>query len=69
MNSLLHKEIEERMSNSDICYVLITCERKRLDGSLQVEMSHTVEDPVLASYLLSNAQAYIDEKVEEEFDS
>lgn len=69
MNSHLHKEIEERLSNSDACYVLITCERGKSDGALQVQMSHTVEDLVLASYLLSNAQAYITEKVEEEFDS
>jgi hypothetical protein len=64
MKSPLHKELEERFSNGKGCYILITCEEE-FDGSLEVEMSYGGGDPALASYLLSDAQAYLNEEAEE----
>jgi hypothetical protein len=44
------------------CYVLITCGEPNQDGKMDVEMTYEGE-PVLAAYLLENAQSIIDEKI------
>lgn len=41
------------------CYVLITCGKPAADGKMSVEMTYE-GDPTLASYLLENAQGFID---------
>lgn len=65
MKSALHKELEEKLSETEDCFVLITCKKQMIDGTMSIEMSYGGDDPVLASYLLANAQAYISEEVEE----
>jgi len=42
------------------CYILITCGQPSADGKLSVEMTYE-GDPILASYLLKNAQGFIDQ--------
>jgi hypothetical protein len=66
MKSSVHKELEEKLSKDHACYVLVTLGERKADGTHDVEMSYGGGDPVLASYLLSGAQACIDEEVEEE---
>lgn len=66
MKSSLHQELEERLSTRETSYVLITCERDFEGGPLEVEMSYGGDDPILASYLLSGAQAVINEEVDED---
>ncbi|NGX61466.1 MAG: hypothetical protein K940chlam9_00952 [Chlamydiae bacterium] len=41
------------------CYIVISCGKPAADGKMQVEMSYE-GDPTLASYLLENAQGFID---------
>jgi hypothetical protein len=41
------------------CYVLITCGKPSADGKMAVEMTYE-GDPMLASYLLENAQGFIE---------
>lgn len=41
-------------------YVLITCAEPNRDGKMQVEMTYE-GDPSLASYLIENAQQFIDQ--------
>ena len=41
------------------CYILITCGKPSADGKMSVEMTYE-GDPTLASYLLENAQGFID---------
>ena len=59
-----HKEFEEKLSQGNACYVLITCSAGAEGGTLNVEMSYGGDDPALASYLLSDAQAYIEDSDE-----
>ena len=66
MRKSVHKELESKLSKKHACYVLITCNEQKEDGTFDIEMSYGGDDPVLASYLLHGAQAYIDEEVEEE---
>lgn len=61
MKSNLHKQLQRKLSSGNVCYVLITCDQTKGDGTLDVEMSYGGDDPGLASYLLSDAQAYIDD--------
>lgn len=65
MKSTLHKELEEKLSEGHECYILITCGKHPSNGSLDVEFSYGGDDPILASCLLSQAQAVIDEEVED----
>ncbi|MCB1113626.1 MAG: hypothetical protein KDK62_02605 [Chlamydiia bacterium] len=62
MKSPLHQELEERFKGKKGSYILITCE-EGFDGSLAVEMSYSSDDPVLASCLLSDAQAYLTDEI------
>jgi hypothetical protein len=45
------------------CYVLITCGKPSADGKMNVEMTYE-GDPILASYLLENAQGFINPEEE-----
>ena len=45
------------------CYVLITCGKPSADGKMAVEMTYE-GDPTLASYLLENAQGFIEPEEE-----
>jgi hypothetical protein len=47
------------LKEDNACYVLITCGKPSADGKMSVEMTYE-GDPVLASYLLENAQGFID---------
>lgn len=47
------------LRDDQACYVLITCGKPSPDGKMSVEMTYE-GDPVLASYLLENAQGFID---------
>lgn len=44
------------------CYVLITCGEPNAEGKMDVEMTYEGE-PLLAAYLLENAQSIIDERI------
>ncbi len=44
------------------CYVLITCGEPNAEGKMDVEMTYEGE-PVLAAYLLENAQSILDHKI------
>ncbi|SCA63808.1 Uncharacterized protein SCG7109_BE_00080 [Chlamydiales bacterium SCGC AG-110-M15] len=65
MDSDLHKKLKEQVEDSTVdensCFILITCNEPKGDGSMHVEMSYE-GDPILASYLLENAQNIIDEQ-------
>lgn len=41
------------------CYVLITCGKPSAEGKMSVKMTYE-GDPTLVSYLLENAQGFID---------
>jgi hypothetical protein len=47
------------LKEDQACYVLITCGKPSADGKMSVEMTYE-GDPTLASYLLENAQGFID---------
>jgi hypothetical protein len=47
------------LKEGQACYVLITCGKPSADGKMSVEMTYE-GDPILASYLLENAQGFID---------
>ena len=55
-------DIKEALSKNPACYVLITCAEPQPDGKMQVEMIYD-GDPILASYLLENAQSMIEDKL------
>ncbi len=42
------------------CYILITCAHPNAEGKMNVEMTYE-GDAALASYLLENAQNYLEE--------
>lgn len=44
------------------CYVLITCGEPNEEGKMDVEMTYEGE-PILAAYLLENAQSILDDKI------
>ena len=46
------------LNEDQACYVLITCGKPSADGKMSVEMTYE-GDPVLAAYLLENAQELI----------
>jgi hypothetical protein len=45
------------------CYVLITCDLPKEDGSMNINMTYK-GDPLLASYLLRDAQTKMDEDID-----
>lgn len=49
-----HKQIKKIFAQDGTTYVLITCTKPYLEGSMNVEMSHE-GDEVLISYLLETA--------------
>lgn len=48
------QEIQEKIKDSTVCYVLITCQESDSFGNMAVELSYE-GDPDLASYLLATA--------------
>jgi hypothetical protein len=48
------------LKEDQACYVLITCGQPSADGKMAVEMTYE-GDPTLASFLLANAQGFIDQ--------
>ncbi len=57
----LHTALRKKLAKDGACYVLITCEKPALDGTMQVQMSYE-GDTTLVSYLLQGAQDYLDEQ-------
>lgn len=55
-----------QLKQDHACYVLITCGQPSADGKMSVEMTYA-GDPTLASYLLENAQGFIDPHAESRF--
>ncbi len=53
------KAIKDRLAKNHLCFVLLTCNSKQ-DGNIEAELTYD-GDPVLASYMLQNAQSIIDE--------
>ena len=51
------------LKEDQACYILITCGKPAADGKMSVEMTYE-GDPTLASYLLENAQGFIDQDEE-----
>lgn len=54
---------EKLLKEDQACCVMITCGQPSADGKMSVEMTYE-GDPVLASFLLENAQGLIDRDVE-----
>lgn len=52
-----------KLTEDKACYILITCGEPAADGKMSVEMTYE-GDPTLASYLLENAQGFIDRDLE-----
>lgn len=57
------EQLKNELSEKYECYVLITCGKPALDGEMEVSFSFG-GDPDLASYLITGAQAHLDEEVE-----
>lgn len=49
-----------KLKEDQACYILITCAKPSADGKRAVEMTYE-GDPTLVSYLLENAQGFIDQ--------
>ncbi|MCH9627041.1 MAG: hypothetical protein S4CHLAM2_06750 [Chlamydiales bacterium] len=47
------------LKEDQACCIVITCGQPSADGKMSVEMSYE-GDPILASYLLENAQGFIE---------
>jgi len=60
MGSSKIEKIKRKQKNA--CYVLITCGEPNAEGKMNVEMTYEGE-PLLAAYLLENAQSIIDERI------
>ena len=58
-------KISRLKQDKPACYVLITCGEANEDGKMQVELTYE-GDPVLAAYLLENAQGFLSEDNEAE---
>lgn len=50
---------KRRASEENACSILITCKKPSEDGKMAIELTYE-GDPILASYLLENAQGAID---------
>ncbi len=64
MKRNVHTEVKKRLAGKHACYVLITCNSPSENGDMQIEMSYQ-GDATLASMMLSDAQSFINEEVEE----
>lgn len=58
MQQGMQKRLSKKLAQNHACYVLITCDEATKDGRMQVEMTYE-GDPVLAAYLLQEAQSFI----------
>lgn len=58
-NDQVAVDLNKKLNNNKMCYVLITCGQPSKDGKMQVEMTYE-GDPVLAAYLVESAQQFID---------
>lgn len=56
-----NNDIKRQLSQNHSCYVLITCGEVNPEGEIQVDMTYE-GDPTLASFLLRDAQKFIDER-------
>lgn len=63
MKSHCRKHLQEVLEKNHSCYVLITCDAPSLDGKMDVKMTFQ-GDATLASYLLEEAQTYLEEEEE-----
>jgi hypothetical protein len=54
------ERIKKTLAKNHACYVLITCDKPKADGQMEVEMSYE-GDAALASYLLQGAKTILDE--------
>lgn len=54
-----NNKIKAKLAKNHLCYVLLTCDDPKENGQMQVEMT-CQGDPILASYMLLNAQDFID---------
>ena len=59
------KEMQSQLSKDHLGYVLITCNPPTEKGKMEVELSFGGEEN-LAAYLVDSAQAYFDEKAQED---
>ena len=59
-NKGLQVSKQKLLKEDQACCIVITCGQPSADGKMSVEMSY-VGDPILASYLLENAQGFIDQ--------
>lgn len=53
-------DMKKLTKENHACYVLITCGQPSADGKMNVEMTYE-GDPMLAAYLLENAQGFIEQ--------
>ena|GEM_PF-2446789 len=58
-----NEAIKSHLAKNHLCYVLLTCDKSKGDGQMEVDMSYE-GDPMLASFLLNGAQAIINHDVE-----
>lgn len=63
MKKGIHEELKMKLRDK-ACYVLITCDRAKESGEMEVEMSYE-GDPLLAQYLLDGAKSHFDAPQEE----
>lgn len=61
MNKKTLKHLRGALDNNPSCYVLITCSQPSESGQMEVEMSYQ-GDLCLASYLLQEAQTFIEKE-------
>jgi hypothetical protein len=61
----VEKRIKDTLAKNHACYILITCDEPTEDGQMQINL--TYEGPAtIASYMLQDAQSYINEQEEAE---
>ena len=48
------------LAQEHACYIVIVCKNPSVEGTMDVEMTYE-GDPMLASYLLSRAQGFIED--------
>ncbi len=61
MSKDINRQVKKTLAKNHACYVLITCDSPKEDGSMQVEMTYQ-GDPTIAAYLLQGAQSMIHEQ-------
>lgn len=62
MPSNTKKPKVKRTSKKHACYILITCEEPTEKGQRAVKMTYKGDDLTLLSYLLKEAQTFIDQE-------